>query len=140
MFFWAPFTSFALYTLFGIVWRAYAEPLNMVVRIRYIYALLIPAQIFMLVMTVPIATLSAEAAPFLSFFGLFGSAVIVSITAYFGAFPQSESRGRRFARALTLGFALVAVIFVATFAALMIGMVTAMGDALAAAGPTLDGP
>lgn len=132
LFFWTPFISFVLYTLFGMVWMAYAEKLSLAVRVRYIYALLIPATMFMLVSTVAMVTLPSQWAAYLSFSGLFGSAIVVSITAYFGAYPETESSGGKLMRAITLGFALIGVMMLGTLLALAWGSVQAVATAMSA--------
>jgi len=132
LFFYTPFLSFALYTLFGIAWRAYAEPLNLAVRVRYIYALLVPATVFMLICTIAMVSLPQSFAPSISLFSMFGTAIIMAVTAYFGAFPETESAGGRFGRAFTLGFALTGVMLVAVVGSLMIAIFVSMGEAYAA--------
>ncbi|MGB6228854.1 MAG: hypothetical protein WBF53_01840 [Litorimonas sp.] len=132
LFFYLPFVSFALYTLFGMVWRAYAEPLPIAVRVRYIYALLIPATLFMLAGTVLMVILPESWAGVVSFGSLLASAVVVSVTAYFGAFPPEESPGGRFGRAFTLGFCLIGVMLLATLLTLSGSTFAAMREAYAA--------
>ena len=131
LFFWSPFTGFALFTLFGMVWMAYAEKLSLAVRVRYIYALLIPATMFMLLATLAMVIAPESLTGYVSFLSLFGGAIIASITAYFGAFPETESKGGRLMRAIVLGFALITVMMISTFIALMLGMYSAMSEAAA---------
>lgn len=135
LFFYSPFVSFVLYTLFGMVWMAYAEKLPLVVRIRYIYALLIPATVFMLIATIAMVVIPSAFAGIVSLVSLFGSSVVVAITAYFGAYPEKESKGGKLMRSITLGFALIAVMMTATIIALLIGTWIAMDTAASALPP-----
>ncbi|MGB3456333.1 MAG: hypothetical protein WBG08_00795 [Litorimonas sp.] len=136
--FYTPFVSFALYTLFGLAWRAYAEPLSAAVRIRYIYALLIPAQILLLLSTFPMVFLPDAYVSWASTGGLLLSAAAVSITAYLGAFPETESAGGRFGRALTLGVALIIVMLVATTISLLSGMFMSFAEVAQSLPPKVD--
>ena len=70
-----------------------------------------------------------------SFSGLFGSAIVVSITAYFGAYPETESSGGKLMRAITLGFALIGVMMLGTLLALAWGSVQAVATAMSAFPP-----
>ena len=128
LFFWSPFVSFTAYTLFGMVWCAYAQKLPVVVRIRYIYALMIPATLLMLVITPVMAWAPEQIVGLISFAGLCLSAAAVSVTAYLGAYPRTESAGGKFGRALVLGFALIFVMMLSTMTALMIGTFETMGE------------
>ncbi|MEL6687464.1 MAG: hypothetical protein AAFP97_07565 [Pseudomonadota bacterium] len=140
LFFLTPFIGFTLYTLFGMVWMAYAEKLSLVVRIRYIYALLIPATVFMLIATIAMVTLPRSMAGAVSILSLAGSSVAVAITAYFGAYPEEESKGGRIMRAITLGIALIAVMMLSTTIGLMWSTFMAMDAALSATVPVEDLP
>lgn len=135
LFFFTPFISFAFYTLFGMVWMAYAEKLRLAVRVRYIYALLIPASLFMLVASLAMVILPRSTAGIVSFVSLFGSSVVVAITAYFGAYPEEESRGGKLMRSITLGVALIGVMLLSTMLSLLIGTFMAMDVAFNATVP-----
>lgn len=135
LFFWNPFICFFGYTLFGMVWMAYAEKLPLAVRVRYIYALLIPASCFMLVATLGMVIVPQSMAGYVSFLSLFGGAFVVSITAYFGAFPLTKSRGGRLMRSIVLGVALIGVMLICATIAVIIGTFTAMSEAMAATIP-----
>jgi hypothetical protein len=128
LFLYTPFATFALYTIFGLLWRAYAEPLNAAVRVRYIYALLIPANLLLLLAIFPMTLLPSAYAGFVSFGSLILTAGVVAITAYLGAYPAEESAGGKFGRAFTLGIALVVVMLVATIGALMLGIFVSMAE------------
>ena len=122
--------QFAAYTLFGLVWGAYGEKLTTPVRVRYIYALLIPSFLVMTVATLALIVAPAEWMGVLSFGSMGLAAIVIGITAYAGAFPQELPRAERAIRATVLGLILLALNFLATLIAMLVGMFGAFGNAL----------
>lgn len=134
LFTWVAPLQFAIYSLFGLAWGAYGEKLPAPVRVRYLYALMIPATLFMLAVTPLMILAPMSLAPAISVGSIVLTGLVVGLVAYRGAYPLTLPAAERAVRAGTLGLLLMLVMTVATTVALVIGMSAAVGEALHLAG------
>ncbi len=119
------------YALIGLIYWGYGEKLNPVVRIRYVFASMIPSSIIGFIAILPMFYAPEKLAGPVSFVMMAIMFGAVWMTAYRGAFPAVSTRGGRAGRATTLtALAFLALVISATIG-IITGVVMAMKEAVA---------
>jgi len=127
----APIAMVFAFCFLGLIYQGFGEKLNPVVRIRYIFATMIPASIVSFLLILPMYFSPPELTGVLSFASLGLMLGMLWVTAYRGAFPTVIKTSGRAWRATALSvLILFFMMFSATIAAI-VGVVFAMKDALA---------
>jgi hypothetical protein len=119
---WTPPIQLVLFTLFGLIWGAYGEKLNAPVRVRYVYALMVPATFVMLIITVLMVLAPSSWLAFLSFGSMVLTAILIAVTAFRGAYPLDLPVIERIIRAGVLGVLIMILTSVAAVVAVVYGM------------------
>lgn len=125
----APFTMIASYIFLGLIYWGYGEKLNLVVRIRYIFAAMIPASIVGLIMIFPLYYLPTSLSGPASLIGMLAMFSMVWVTAYRGAFNAVPSTAGRAGRATALAALQFIFMILSVIAALVVGIVFALKEA-----------
>lgn len=131
-----PLIAIFTYCLLGLVYQGFGEKLNPVVRIRYIFATLIPASFVGLIGVLPMYFSPPQFAGISSFLGLGLMLGMLWITAYRGAFPAVTTTAGRAGRATALSVLIFFFMMASATVAVMIGVAFAVKEA-ASAGVTL---
>lgn len=119
------------YMFLGLVYWGYGEKLNPVVRIRYIFASMIPSSVVGFLMILPMfyaPTVIAGPVSFLAMLIMFGA---VWITLYRGAFPAVPTKGGKAGRATAVTALNLIFMMIAATIGLVAGIVMAMKEAVA---------
>ncbi|MGJ8559703.1 MAG: hypothetical protein ACSHX3_05665 [Litorimonas sp.] len=125
-----PFIALPLFMVVGFMFRSFGEPLNAVVRIRYVFACMIPATLTMTVFSLSMALLPSTLTERLSLVGLGLTLILVYITAYRGAFSaEMTSRAAKFGRAIGLSALILVAMMLASIIALMVAIIIAFHQA-----------
>jgi len=125
-FFISPFTMVLSYALLGLLYWGYGEKLNPVVRIRYVFAILIPASIIGMLSVIPAYYLPTKFAGVMSFIGLAVMFVFVWLTAYRGAFEAVPTKRGRVGRATAIGTLIFLFMIISALIAVFISVTLTM--------------
>ena len=117
-----------LFCVLGLVFRAFGEKLNAVVRIRYIFATMVPASLIGLFSVIPMVFLPPESLELTSVLGLILMVIVMWITCYRGAFSVVPDKSGRIGRATALSFCIfMMTILAATIAVIAGAAITIVG-------------
>ena len=122
-----------LFCLLGLLFRAFGEKLNPIVRIRYIFATIVPASFIGLISVIPMAFLAPKYLGVTSNVGLLLMVIAMWVTCYRGAFSAVSDKSGRIGRATALSVSLFFMIMIAAFLSIFIGAII-VGIGLAKAG------
>lgn len=126
----APVAMVFTFCLLGLVYRGFGEKLNPVVRIRYVFATMIPASIVSLLLIIPMYFSPPQFTGYFSFLGLGLMFGMLWITAYRGAFPAVATSSGRAGRATAFSALIIFFMLISAAVAAVIGVTFAMKDAL----------
>ncbi|MEP3892242.1 MAG: hypothetical protein ABJN69_17415 [Hellea sp.] len=126
----APLAMVFTFCLLGLLYRGFGEKLNPVVRIRYVFATMIPASIVSLLLILPMYFSPPQFTGYFSFLGLGLMFGMLWITAYRGAFPAVATPSGRAGRATALSALIIFFMLASAMVAAVVGVVFAMKDAL----------
>lgn len=122
----SPFIMVLSYTLLGCLYWGYGEKLNPVVRIRYVFAILIPASIIGILSFIPTHFLSAQVTGIVSFVGLAVMFVFIWITAYRGAFEAISTKSGKIGRATAISSLIFLFMMISSTITVIISVAFAM--------------
>jgi len=128
----SPFITVLSFCLLGLFYQGFGEKLNPVVRIRYVFATMIPASIVSFILILPMYFSPPEFTGTFSFLGLSLMLIIMWITAYRGAFPAVRTTSGRAGRATALSALIFFFMMLSATIAVVFGVVFAMKEVVAA--------
>lgn len=120
------------YIFLGLIYWGYGEKLNPVVRIRYIFASMIPSSIVGFIMILPMFYAPAAIAGPVSLLAMLIMFGAVWITLYRGAFPKVATTGGKAGRATVVTALNLIFMIIAATLGIVVGIVMAMKEAVAA--------
>lgn len=120
------------YTLLGLIFWGYGEKLNPVVRIRYIFATMIPASVVGFIAILPIYYAPGTMAGPVSLLMMLIMFGMVWVTAYRGAFPAVPTKAGRAGRATALTSLNFFFMILSATIGIVVGVVMAMKEAASA--------
>lgn len=126
----SPIAMVVSYSLLGLLYWGYGEKLNPVVRIRYVFAILIPASIIGMLSVIPTYYLPTRFAGVTSFAGLAIMVLVIWLTAYRGAFENVPTKGGKAGRATAISALIFIFMMVSAMIAVIIGVILAMRTTL----------
>lgn len=129
----APFVALPLYMIVGLMFQSFGERLNAVVRIRHVFVSVIPATLFMTVLTIAFAFLPNSIIGIISASSMVVAMIMIGITAYRGAFSETMPDGLgKLGRSVGLSALLLIAMLLASFIAIFLAIVIATAQATAA--------
>ncbi len=126
----SPIISTVFFCLLGLLYWGYGEKLNPVVRIRYVFAALIPASVISALSAFPMYFLPESFTMGVSLMGLLLMFMLIWLTAYRGAFSAVDLGAGRIGRATVLSILIFVVMMAATFIAIFAGAAIAFIELL----------
>jgi len=126
----APIAMVLAYSLLGLIYWGYGEKLNPVVRIRYVFATMIPASIIGFLMIFPMYYGPPQLTQLMSFLGMGLMFAMCWITSYRGAFNSVPTKEGRAGRATALSALIILFMFISAMIAVILGVVLAMNEVL----------
>lgn len=118
-----PFILILFIALLALIFNAWGQKLNYVAKVRYLFAVLIPASFFALVVGIFNKILAGPLFQMFMNISLFAMFLLYFITAYRGAYANvGLSKSAKFGRSLLLATLLMAAILLATFISIMIAL------------------
>jgi len=130
-----PFIMVIGYIVLGLIYWGYGEKVNPIVRIRNIFAMMIPASVVGFLTIIPLVLFPSLLTGPMSFLNLVLMFAVVWTTAYRGAFPAAATKGGRAGRATAITALNFIFTILVTMIALIAGIVMAMKEAVAAGAP-----
>lgn len=127
-----PIAAVIFYIFLGLIYWGYGEKLNPVVRIRNVFAMMIPASVIGLVSILPMYYTPTAITGLVSYLAVAVMFGMVWITAYRGAFPAVPTKAGRAGRATAITALNFTFTMLATVLAVVVGIVMATKEALAA--------
>ena len=125
-----PLITMFTFCLLGLIYRGFGEKLNPVVRIRYIFATMIPASFVSFIAVLPMYFSPPQFAGITSFLGLGLMLVMLWITAYRGAFQAVTTKAGRAGRATGLSALIFFFMMASAVVAVIIGAAFAVKEAV----------
>jgi len=121
--------AIVFFLIIAFLFRSFGEPLRYVVRVRFLFSVLIPLGVITLISSISFVFLPSNWIDFVSNLTLVVSISVIGLTAYRGAFPEIASAKGRILRALGLTTLLSASYFLASSIAMGYGMYKSGYDA-----------
>ncbi len=125
----APFAMIASYVLLGLIYWGYGEKLNAVVRIRYVFASMIPASVAGFLMIFPIFYFPEALTGPMSAFSMLAMFGLIFLTSYRGAFQAVPTQGGRIGRATALSALIMLFMIISVVISLLVGIAFAFKEA-----------
>lgn len=126
----SPLITMFTFCMLGLIYWGFGEKLNPVVRIRYVFATMVPASFVSFVSILPIYFMVPQFIGVSSFLGLGLMFGVLWITAYRGAFPAVATTSGRVGRATALSALIFFFMIASAVVAVIIGIAFAMKEAI----------
>lgn len=131
-FIFSPFAMILLFTLLGFLYWGFGEKLSPVVRIRYVFATMIPASLVGILLIIPMFYGPDITKQFFSLTGMLFMLAACWITSYKGAFSTVQTKSGRVGRATAFSVLIMIVMFISAFIAMIAGSIFGVKEVLSA--------
>lgn len=132
-----PFFFIAAMCALALIYRAWKPAVGFVVRLRYIFGIIVPGSVFGLVSALALVNVTGRLFQIISFAQLGVLLIIYGITAYRGPLYDLE-KGERFGLACVSAILILTFITIAQFISMMISIVPAGMDIVETLKPQID--
>lgn len=132
-----PFFFIAAMCVLAFIFRAWKPAVSFVIRLRYIFAIIIPASIFGLFLTLAMVNLSGELYQLASFVSMPVVIMLYAITAYRGPF-HGHSTGERIGMSIVVALLIMFFLLVAQFISMILAVTPTWMDVLETIRPQLE--
>ncbi len=114
-----PFFFIAAMCALALIFRAWKPAVSFVVRLRYIFAIIVPASVFGILSTLAMVNISGQAYMIVSFLSMPIMICLYAITAYRGPFYKLDT-GERIGLSLVIALLIFSALFLAQFISMII--------------------
>lgn len=132
-----PFFFIGAMCVFAFIFRVWKPAVGFVVRLRYLFAIVIPGSVYGLISTLAMVNVTGPLYQTLAFIQVGVLLLLYWITAYRGPFAKFDTSERIAMSAIT-AFMLLIFIFVANFIAMIISIIPVGADVFETLGPQLE--
>jgi len=105
----------------ALIFRAWKPAVSFVIRLRYIFAIIVPASVFGVLTTLAMVNLSGQAYMVISFLSMPAMVYLYAITAFRGPFHKFDM-GERIGLSLVIAISIMVFLLMAQFISMIIAV------------------
>jgi len=132
-----PFFLIGAMCALAFIFRAWNPAVGFVIRLRFVFAIIVPASVFGLLLTLAMVNLSGEAYRNVSFASLPGMLILYAITAYRGPFHKFEI-GERIGMSIIIALLIMFFLMVAQIISMILGVAPTWFEVMDTIRPQID--